>query len=86
MSGQPLIPKTFSFRKLTARLKTYGILWHPRKGKGGHGSFVGKDINGSVHSYPLPSGQKKEVRRSYLKKLCQRFTFTNEQIKRIFKP
>jgi len=69
MSGRPLIPKSFPFRKLTAHLKIYGILWYPRKGKGGHGSFVGKDVNGSVQSYPLPSDQKREVRKSYLKKL-----------------
>jgi len=86
MPGRLLIPKNFPFRKLTTRLKTYDIVWCPKKGKGGHGSFVGKDNNGSIHSYPLPSDQKKEVRKSYLKKLCERFTFTNTQIRKIFEP
>ena len=86
MSGRPLIPKSYPFRKLTTRLKNYGILWHKRKGKGGHGSFVGKDNSGLIQSYSLPSDQKREVRKSYLKKLCERFVFTDAQIRKIFEP
>ena len=74
MSGNHIvIPKSISFSPLKRQLKKYEIYWRPRKGKGGHGSFVGPDRNGNIQSFPLPSSQHKEIRKIYLKGLCRRF-------------
>jgi hypothetical protein len=74
------IPKSTSFSSLKRRLKRHQIYWHPRKGKGGHGSFVGLDRDGSKHSFPLPSSQHREVRKVYLKGLCRRFQLSENQL------
>jgi len=67
------IPKQISFSSLKRRLKKLDIYWHKRKGKGGHGSFVGLDKQGNNQSYPLPSDQHREVRKTYLRGLLRRF-------------
>lgn len=85
MSGLRVIPKNYSFRKLRTNLKIFGIGWHVRKGKGGHGSFVGLDKYGSKQSYSLPKSQHREVRHTYLKGLCRRFGFAdNETLSQVF--
>lgn len=74
------VPRTYPARKLKKILKKHGIDWIGKGGKGGHGIFQGKDVNGDVQKYPLPSGQhKKEVTRTYLHGLLRRFGL-NEQI------
>ncbi|MBA7556114.1 hypothetical protein ES705_48812 [subsurface metagenome] len=81
MSGNGVIvPKSFPFSSLKRRLKRYQIYWVPRKGKGGHGGFVGPDRNGNKQSFPLPSSQHKEVHRIYLKGLCRRFQLGVKQL------
>jgi len=79
-----IIPRIFKFTVLKRRLKRHGIYWLARKGKGGHGSFVGADKDGEQQAFSLPTSQHREVRRTYLKALCRRFDFTNQQIKDIF--
>lgn len=75
-----IIPKTVRFSSLKRHLKKYQIYWEPRKGKGGHGSFVGPDKDGNKQSFPLPSNQHKEVRKTYLKALCRRFQLDVSQL------
>ena len=77
-------PKLFKFSVLKRRLKKHHIYWRLRKGKGGHGSFVGPAADGEIQSYPLPTSQHREVRKVYLKGLCRRFELTNLQIKELF--
>jgi len=73
------IPKQYSFRKLKKKLKAVGIVWYPSRGKGSHGTFRGKDIDGKMRCYPIPYSQHKEVARNYLKGLLRRFG-CNEKI------
>ena len=84
MSGSGIIPKQISFRQLRTNLRKLGIVWKKRKGKGGHGSFVGPDNDSNNQAYSIPSSQRKEVRKPYLKKLCDRFGFTEEEKKQAF--
>lgn len=73
------IPKLFSIRELVKRAKKRGINWNKSRGKGGHGAFVGPDINGDIQTYPLPSAQsKKEVTSTYLKGFLRRFGLTDD--------
>jgi len=67
------IPKSCPFRELANRLKSLSIYWEKGRGKGSHGCFVGPDANGKIQAYPIPKSNQKDVCRSYLKGLCQRF-------------
>ena len=68
------VPRLYSFRKLKQKAQKINIEWIPCRGKGGHGIFKGKDINGHIRSYPLPSSQhKREITSTYLKGFLRRF-------------
>jgi hypothetical protein len=68
------VPNVYPINKLKNILKNYGIYWDASRGKGGHGAFRGKDVNGNYRLYPLPSGQHKtEVTGTYIRGLLRRF-------------
>ena len=73
-------PKLYPFRELTKRLKALNIEWDDDKGKGSHGGFVGPDKHGRIQAFPIPKGERKETRKSYLKSLCRRFELTADEL------
>jgi predicted RNA binding protein YcfA (HicA-like mRNA interferase family) len=75
MSGRPRI----RFRDLRKRLKELNIIWHPDKGKGSHGAFVGPDQDGRIQAFTLPRHQQSYINRDYLKALRRRFNLTGEK-------
>jgi len=77
MSGDSVdIPRFTPFRTLERRLKRLQIYWRPRKGKGGHGSFVGPDKAGRTQAFSLPSSQHRQVAKAYVVGLMRRFGLT----------
>jgi hypothetical protein len=68
------VPNVYPLKKLINILKNHGIYLDVSRGKGGHGSFRGNDINGNYQLYPLPAAQmKKEVTGNYIRGLLRRF-------------
>ena len=66
------MPTKFHKVKRNAK-KARGIQWHKRKGKGSHGSLVGPDKEGCIHSFAVPIDQQSEIEDSYLKAISLRF-------------
>jgi len=63
-----------SFRHIKKKLKELNISWHPAKGKGSHGSFVGPDQQtGKLHAFPIPRNQQREINNDYFSRLRKRF-------------
>jgi len=65
--------KHISFPSLKRHLKQHEIYWEKRKGKGGHGAFVGPDQNKNKQAFSLPTSQHRQVQREYVSSLCRRF-------------
>jgi len=69
-----MIPKTYPIRKLCELLEPHGIILNRSLGKGGHGAFTGKDRDGNIQKFPLPSSMhKKEITGTYIRTLLRRF-------------
>ncbi|HLB74543.1 MAG TPA: type II toxin-antitoxin system HicA family toxin [Sedimentisphaerales bacterium] len=74
------IPRQYRFKDLVKLLRSYRIEWNPRKGKGSHGAFVGPDLKGNIQSYTLPRHQQREVKKRYIKGICDRFQLDDSKL------
>ena len=63
-----------SFHQVRRKLATLNIVWHPERGRGSHGCFVGQNQETGVnHVYPIPRNQQREICPDYLKGIRRRF-------------
>lgn len=68
------------FRRVKERLKSLGIIWNPRRGKGSHGAFIGPhQETGRKQTFPIPQSQQREITIDYLKGIRRRFGLTDEK-------
>jgi len=74
-NGKRIIPNPYDFSLLKNKFNKLGISWDPRKGKGGHGTFIGLDQNGEKQAYPIPGikNEQGQVGADYLKNAREQF-------------
>lgn len=61
------------FRRVGKNLKKRNIHWHPDRGSGSHGMFIGLDGAGNSQSYPIPKSDQYEMNDCYVSGLARRF-------------
>lgn len=81
MSSNPRL----KFRHVKKKLQELKISWHPEKGKGSHGAFVGPDQDGNEQSFPLPRKQQNEISNDYFSDLCRRFGLKDKKWIKFFR-
>ena len=73
------------FGYVRKKLKQLNIHWHPDKGKGSHGAFVGPDQHGNIQAFTLPRHQQSQINPDYFKALRRRFGLNSSKWIQFFK-
>ena len=69
-----------SFRHVKKIIKELDILWHPARGKGSHGSFIGLNQKTKArNTFPLPRNQQHEINIDYFRALRRRFGLNDKE-------